>query len=326
MNPTLSHYRTGTDLPEVQTMFVLNRGGIGDFINWVPAITWAIENHPNIMGYIITPPYFADLARYWFQKFEPRFFVEVCADLTQLKELHSGEYQVHTPSNFESARAISHHLMDLGFIYFCNIDGAPHNVTLPQIKRGDTDENTFYPEEPFAVVLTESVFGVRTLPVSTINGIISYCRSKEIRPVFLGRKDYGAGVTTREHVRGSIDFFKGIDYRNETSLLGAAQIMSRAKFVVGLDNGLLHLACCTSVPVVFGFSNVDPSHRIPRRREGEKTLIVTPPESLACRFCQSNMRFLPRWDFKNCFYQDMKCCETLTADLFIEKIEKILEG
>jgi ADP-heptose:LPS heptosyltransferase len=193
----------------------------------------------------------------------------------------------------------------------------------------DTYQNTVDPgtytstQKIYAVITTNAVTEVRRLPSKTINELIEYFLSKNITPVFLGKKEMH--TTHRSSASDDINFHKGIDLREKTSLMEAACVLANAKIVVGLDNGLLHLACCSDVPIVFGFSTINPSMRIPIRHNNAKIAIVAPPEALKCRYCQTNMKYLVGHDFAHCLYKDIRCAETLTSQIFIiQAIESII--
>lgn len=324
MKTEAKHFRPGTRLPEHRIAFVLNAGGIGDYIHWTRAIQWAVSEHKNLSGFVVTPTFFADLARLWFAEYAPRFSVKVCDDLSRLQEdpeMHG--VGMRFPTAYESMNAIGWHLFPLGFAYYGSTDRVPPEWnTLPPI-RGDEAVSPIYAKlHNYAVITVNATSPVRTLPSQTVNEIALWLRSRGVTPVFLGKRsllgDYGAETPE------GINFSLGVDLREKTNLVEAAVVMARAKAVVGLDNGLLHLACCSSVPVVFAFTTADPRHRVPPRQKGAKTVVITPPESLSCRFCQSNMKFLIGHDFRNCVYGDTLCCKLLTSDPFITALERII--
>lgn len=123
----------------------------------------------------------------------------------------------------------------------------------------------------------------------------------------------------------------GLDLIDKTTVLQAANIMSGALAVVGVDNGLLHLAGCSKVPIVAGFTTVSPDIRLPYRDGvlGKDCYVVTPPATLACRFCQQGTNFLYGHDYRNCLYKndsalDRLCTKSITADRFIHHLEIIL--
>lgn len=155
-----------------------------------------------------------------------------------------------------------------------------------------------------------------------------YCKSIGYEVVFLGKKHTETGVehNITGYLNDQIDFSAGINLMDKTSLLEATKIIAGAKFLIGLDSGICHLGGCTDTPLIVGFTNVEPKYRLPYRYNSQeyKTYPVVPPESLACRFCQSNFCFTYSHDFKTCYYQDYNCIKQLTPALYIEQIERCL--
>ena len=239
--------------------------------------------------------------------------------------MNDGKIPLRIPSGSESANACGFHLLQLGFTYYGNIDRIPKDrAQLPRISGYEADIAKFgLDPSGYVVVTTEATTPVRTLKSSVINEIVQSVKDRGLQPVFLGKKDL------REDYKATSDdgiITDGVlDLREKTTLVEAAVVLSKAKAVIGLDNGLLHLACCSDVPVIFAFTTVDPRHRIPPRPPGAKTISIVPPEKLSCRFCQSNMRFLIGHEFSNCIYGDLKCVETMESKTFIAALDNILE-
>lgn len=316
---TSPHLRPETEREPMELAFILSRGGLGDFIHWTTAIQYAIESNNHIRGLVATPAYFADLARHWFAPYYNRFKVYVYneANLANDPVLTKMKRRFH--SKFDSFTSVQHHLLTVGFGIYAQIDNPPKEwQRLPRIEH---QAATRYVTGDYVVVTTEATSKVRTLPAETINKITEWLIAHDIKPVFLGKKNL-----TEHYKSGSSDMINTegvVDLREKTELLSAAYILSQAKAVVGLDNGLLHLACCSDVPVAFAFTSVDPRHRIPPRSANAKTITITPPEDLKCRFCQSNVRFLEH-DFRNCLYGDELCCKLMTAEPFIKALEELL--
>jgi ADP-heptose:LPS heptosyltransferase len=149
-------------------------------------------------------------------------------------------------------------------------------------------------------------------------------------PLFLGKAATKVDPTRTlkgEYVEG-INFEKGVDLRDKTNLLEAAKIMKESSLVVGLDNGLLHLAACSDVPIVMAFTNVEPRHRMPYRHDvlGWEVYPIVPDEKIECRFCQSQMKFAFDQNFAYCYYDDYKCIQNLTADKYINQINEALKN
>lgn len=151
----------------------------------------------------------------------------------------------------------------------------------------------------------------------------------------------GAGHVIIGNFKPEINYSAGINLINKTNLLEAHKIISCSKTLIGVDNGLTHLAqTIPGFPVVIGFTSVKPMHRMGYRDGvlGKDVYSVVPPESLICRFCQSNMQFTyfisenPRkqHDFKYCYYKErnedtqIQCVNQLKPELYIKELEKIL--
>lgn len=317
----LPYFRDRSQLNEISISFAYNSGGIGDYIHWTTALQWIIETHNYISGRIVAPGYFVDLARLWFGKYSPRY------EVIESNSLESDPVvlglSLRVPSPTESINACGFHMLQLGFGYYAGIDLIPTGwAKLPEIRGDEADVTKFGLPENYAVVTTEATSETRRLPAKTINEITDNLIRRGVTPVFLGRselaKDYRAKSV------GTLSLHGIVDLREKTNLVEAAVILSRAKFVLGLDNGLLHLACCSNVPVIFAFTTVDPRHRLPPRLKETKTLVIVPKDELKCRFCQSNMRFLIGHHFDRCLYGDSICCAMIRAKDFISAVDTIL--
>jgi ADP-heptose:LPS heptosyltransferase len=152
------------------------------------------------------------------------------------------------------------------------------------------------------------------MPSYAFNGLVDYTISKGITPVFIGKRDFalkGKENNYFANVGEEMDFSKGIDFREKTTLLQAVEIIKGAKFILGIDNGLLHFAGCTETPIIFGHTITEVKHRSVRRPKGTVINLALTKESLPCSGCQSNMRNIIGHKFKNCIYDDYKCLDLL---------------
>jgi ADP-heptose:LPS heptosyltransferase len=105
-------------------------------------------------------------------------------------------------------------------------------------------------------------------------------------------------------------------------LIEALAIINKASLLVGVDNGLMHLAACgeNGTPIVGGYTTINPEYRdLPNLRES-----IEPDEELSCRFCQSKYNFAFLHDFRTCMYGDLKCVSQMTAGKFIKASAKVL--
>lgn len=324
MTVNYPNLRPNTKLPRQEIGFVFNCGGMGDYIYWVTAIDWAITNHPHLYGTICAPRYFVELAEYWFKKHVGRFTVRAYDKIETDPYLQDESKFYLAPDDRQLHKSTGAHLLNIGFQYYANLDKVPSGwAKLPRIEKDTADITKFNLPPKFAVITTEATSPIRKLPAETINGLTKYARENNITPVFLGKKDLHHDYRATHD--SNIKTENVIDLREKTTTLEAATILANALYVVGLDNGLLHLAATTDTKVIMGFNTVDPRHRVPPREISNSTIAVTPPEDLKCRFCQSHVRYILGHNFHYCLYQDPQCLDYLNAPSFINAIEKILE-
>ena len=97
--------------------------------------------------------------------------------------------------------------------------------------------------------------------------------------------------------------------------------MDSAIAVVGADTGLIHLAACTDVPIICGYTTVDPDLRMPYRHNelGWNLTPITPPKS-DCRYCSSSL-FLNNVNFNECLQKEYQCIDSLSAEAFINELK-----
>lgn len=315
-------YRSGTQVGETRISLIFNSGGIGDYINWVTPIRYAIKSNPHISGYIVTQPYFADLAHFWFDDFDPRFIVREVETDDFIKLDFVQETAAICPNAQQYASACSHNLFDLGFIYYCQIDRAPLGwETLPSVTGDEVPLGHLGLPRDYVVVTPNATADNRRMTPECINGLLSYFKLKGLTPVLLGKRELASDY--RATSEGGLDLTDCLDLREKTSLREAACVMAKSRLTVGLDNGLLHLASCGPSPVAWVFTSVDPRLRLPPRPDKAKTISIAPSDNLACRFCQSRMRYIIGHKFSNCLYGDNLCVTELRASYIIKSLEQL---
>lgn len=317
----MNSFRTGTERLPQRIGFAYNAGGIGDWINWTSAIQFAIEEHPHLSGKVGAPPHFIDLARLWLSQYAPRFeVVEIRS--SDFREM--GDLPCRIPDANQYANTCSMPTFPLGFIYYAQTSKIPpawkklpeirgDEVRLPDVFRGGLD---------YVVITPSAIVANKRLKAAAINELSEWLRSQNIWPVFLGKREVAP-----DHKGGTEEGLKtelGFDMLDRTTLPEAACIMANARAVIGLDNGLLHLAACSQVPIAWAFTTADPRWIIPPRPAGAKTLVLTPPESLECRFCHNRMLFTLGHNFRNCIYGDNLCTETYDGKTLIRAAEQVL--
>ena len=193
----------------------------------------------------------------------------------------------------------------------------------------DIEVKSFNLPKKYAVIPTGFTAEVREMIPEAVNGLSKWLNKQAITPVYLGKSNspLGSGKAINPTFKEGIDYSLGLDLRDQTDLLQSAKIISNAEVIIGLDNGLLHLAGMTQTPIVAGFTTLTPEHRIPYRHNtlGWKCSMVVPDQRLTCRFCQSNTHFILGHDYRKCFYEDYVCTKSMTADVWIEATKKLME-
>lgn len=303
--------------PAFPIQFYINQGGIGDFIYMVVAITYCIENYSHISGTVVAPHFFYDYAVLWLKKYAPRFRV-----------LKSPDFDPHIPIleprlHGCQPNAAGFHLLETAFQQFNNSPIPPGWFKMPEINGDEADISRFNLPEEYVVITTEATAENRRLEGQAVNELADYLLDVAKVPmvVYLGKNKIAGGYSSTSPVGCK---FRGKDLRNKTYPLEAAAILAKAKCVIGLDNGLLHLAACSMVPVVAAFSNVNPKTRMFYRRPGALTYIVVPPEG-TCRYCFTQERFTSQ-SADYCYTARFDCTKSITGESLIKGYEAITKG
>lgn len=308
--------------PQTKTVnFVFMNGGVGDHVASLTAIDYIAKQYPWIKVLLWVPDFLVELAR------------NVLPESVNTRSYSNMKYQ-YDPSKATKTTewdAITSpmkiHCVDYAFLKLC--DEIPSieyknylkldltNIPIPMV--------TF---TKYVVITTGYTAKVREFPASSINNIAKYVKSKGYEVVFLGQNQTETG--TQHKIKGqfdsSVDYTNGINLIDKTSLLQAAAIMHSAAAVVGVDNGLMHVAGLTQTPIIGGFTTVSPEIRWPIRwnQLGWNCYPVVP--EVHCKFCQEKTNFLFGHDYRNCLYKDNLCTSQMTADKFIKHLEGILDG
>lgn len=118
-----------------------------------------------------------------------------------------------------------------------------------------------------------------------------------------------------------------LDLREQTTVLQARDVLGHAEAVVGIDGGLLHLACTTDVPVVMGLTNTRVDCRIPVRYgiHGWRFGAVV-PRDVPCQGCQSNWTLVFGYDFRTCHYKDYACVTNMSGDDLLAAMDGAIDA
>ncbi len=180
--------------------------------------------------------------------------------------------------------------------------------------------------EKYVVISATGVEPVRTLPVDTANKIIDYVLDKGYTPVFLGKQESDCGVGGLKIKADVIplNHHKGVNLINLTSLLESAKMIHEAKVYVGMDGGLTHVAGCTNVDIICGFTASNPNHVAPIRNGSQsyKFTAIEPDSGIRNRYYQTysgfkkgNFQRFEGWELVK---------QSMTPEKFITALEKIL--
>lgn len=324
-------YRTG---------YVLWCNGIGDFIVFARALQWIADNCPHIYGVIFCPGALVEYYRHLFAEkkhwsidaseiancIDPNWFhpqIQVLID-----PWRNGKTQFFT--------AQGAHPLDLGFAYYANMGHLqipPEYNNYPRVdlaRDGLSDLLGF--EADYAVITPGAVRNTGTVPGHNWNPILSHIKASGLTPVILGKSEvtegYGANLPPGIDLSGCANLW------DKTSLMQAAQVIQFARVVIGLDNGLLHLAGCTETPIVFGYNVTSVELRRPRRECGKIFDVFLTKEELACIGCVTDVKAHLNHEFNRaCLYEKfpehrMACVRKLFENggkRWIEKIEEALK-
>lgn len=308
-------------LPDTPIYIALNFGGMGDDIARLPALKYMLKENKHARVTLACGDFLVPIIEHFFKG-----QLEAIVPFSQMTPELMAKKWIQTQTEYFTPQKT--HLVKHAFSYICDtIDVPIEEMNYLQFDLGRLPDVTrFSLPTRYVVITTGYTAEVRRLPSTTVNEISSYLSSKNITPVYLGSKStFRGGIS--ESIEASfddgIDYSNGIDLRDQTSILEAAKVMSNSCAVVGLDNGLLHVAGCTSAPIIGAYTNALPIHRLPIRNNtlGFNCRVVTPP---GCFSCQSTIGFLPDQDYRNCVFPQLKCNDKLTANLFIQHLEELL--
>lgn len=314
-------YRPGTRFPEVNVNFLLNSGGLGDNICALQVMRFIKDTYPWVTPYLYVPDYFLPLAR----NMLPDLIVRPFSKLKkQFNESWAGRQ-----TRLKGHDSLSTHLVDYNFNCLAN---KQVDVKYKNYLKLDTEfikiEQFNLPKE-YVVITTGFTANIREFLPEKVNAIVNYLNERNISVVFLGSKQTSTGMPGVADIIGSfnekIDYNKGIDLIGKTSLLEAGKIISQSKCMIGLDNGLMHLAGCTEVPIIGAYTSVAPHLRLPYRHNELGWNCYTVIPTCEDRFFQSDIDFLFDVDLRNCYYGDYQMTKSLLIEDFLKHLETILK-
>lgn len=311
--------------PKTKTInLMLLDGGVGDHIASLVVVNYILQQYPWITPLVWMPDYLVELAR---NLLPIDTYIKGFSDM---KGLYDPSKPTKTTKWDGHTSPMKIHLIDYAFLRLC--DENPSIEYKNYLRLKCLSKALLVLPDKYVVLTTGFTADVREWPASEINKTANYLLSKGYMPVFLGETQTKTGGVhiIQGTFKEEIDLNLGINLIDKTSLLQAAAIMNSAKAVIGVDNGLLHLAGCTNTTIISGYTTVKPEIRLPIRNNivGSNCHAVVPDVELACSFCQQTTNFLYGHDYRNCLFKEApeknKCTTQMTADKFILKLETVL--
>lgn len=301
------YFREGQGLHPLVYNFIFMHGGMGDYICWSVAIRYIEQFYPHVMPKLFVADWCKDIIENFFNGTR----VEVY-DRSKFDDYYiDGSPVLGNIESNQLLNATGTHLVDLGFSYFLGRNPPPPEADLSYIPLDleSIDISHIELPESYCVFTPGATNMTRHMPVEAFNLLKDYCISLGVTPVFLGKAKLTPAYRT--NFKEGYDYTGGINLLDKTGVLEAGKIIAGARFILGVDNGLLHLAACTEVPIIFGYTITGPEMRRPIRKKGLTLDITVPHAELSCINCQENIRFIPGHRFTRCLYNDTKCCELL---------------
>lgn len=324
--------RPGFTLPPVTLRILSVAGGLGDQIARIPAYRFAVERHQHVSLIIYVQDFFLPLAEYLFK--HPRI---------EYRRLSEAPWAMPKPFiKFDQDRITSLHLHLTDQAFLMIMDQLPPDNEARQYPKAaplalsQELERMLTPRSQsdsskLLVFTVANTAPVRAWPGCYINELAKKVAQAGYTPVLVGSTEKlnvgveGDGIMG--YMPDGIDTSLFVDLTNRTTLLEVLGIIQRAKAVVGVDNGLLHLAHCTSTPVVMGFTTLRPEHRVPYREwPGGKAglysahgLTKAIEAEVPCKGCQSNgwaVKPNKDGDWRVCMFDDYACTLTMSSQRF----------
>ena len=310
--------------------FIFNDGGLGDFVNYSAATLWIAKNCPWVDGRIYTPRYLTPLMKDIHKDFPTWKAME---SENAFNTLEHKTCIVGTNLTFNGQNklkqlltCIGAHPIDVAYAYYAGSTPPPKDCLLPVL---DYPKNDLLIDQPYVVFPVGNTVDARKTTGVHLNPIIKYVRAQGFLPVFLGKKDLLMDGKQSTRFPEDIDYHYGMDLRDQTTIMEAAAIMQHAKFTIGLDCGLLHLAALMKdSKIIFGYNITSVEHREPRRNHGRHINISLTESELQCIGCQSKLKQIAKHKFSECLYGDSKCIDILFengSERWIKAIDEILK-
>lgn len=286
----------------------INWGGLGDCIARAPATKTLLESYPDVQFRFYVQPIGLELYNHWFSGYKNVDFIK------DLKEAVNETEPGHVKS-FDSTKTLGlgMHLVDHGYLAILE------RMPLPTDDKNYLSlEKIELPSPKNFVVLTPNyTAGNRTLADDQWEPLIDGILARGLEVHLCGSKLGLDPLKDKSEL-----LLKVTDMRNKhPSIVECAGYLANAKAVLGVDNGLIHVAACTEVPIVVAYTSQLPEYRIPIRKKGVIEVIAA---TSGCNGCEVKLRFIENFNFKYCYTKTLECVKTITAARLLSGLDKVL--
>lgn len=286
----------------------INWGGLGDCIARAPAVKTMLESYPNVKFRFYVQGIGLDLYVYWFSNYANVEFIK------NLNDVSGEEGPGHVKSfNGTKHHGLGMHLVDHGYLSLLE------RMPLPTDNKNYLSLNKFplYPNPKFVALTPNYTAGNRTLADDQWEPLIDGILSRGLEVHLCGSI---AGLDPLKNRQDLLDKVKDM-WNKHPSTLDCAEYLANAQAVIGVDNGLIHLAACTEVPIVVAYTSQLAAYRIPIREKGKIEVVsATSP----CNGCEVKLRFVENFNFKYCYTKTLECVKTITASRLLTALDKVL--
>lgn len=299
---------------------VLVDGGMGDMIGLLVSVDFLIRTNRRIRFHVWVPDYLTEFSKHVLPS------GSLVRAFSTAETLFNPDFLGLTSEWSTKHTPVRTHPVDYGFHVLADThiyDLAGKNYL--QIRPEKPPEKFELPLNYVCIVATASE-PVKAMPAATIAEVSEFARDRGFLPVYLGAERASVGVLNQA-VTGKVlgvDFSNGVNLINRTSLMEAAHVIAGARALIGLDGGLVHVAGCTDVEIVAGYTLVDPRHIAPIRKGSQthKFRVIEPPKTTPNRYFQTYNYFYPE-DYRT-FPGWESVVATMTPDKFIAALGAIL--
>ena len=323
------------------TMYVVNSNAIGDTVATLPILKDLINNYHKDGDYgIIALPQFRDL----FFFIDNDHFYDINQQLEFKKEYSIKKLNIAEPDKTayvvlpnqqpipiklggQYLEPLRIHLSQYAGLQFSkkiyDISECSY-LTYPINKqRNEEILDKFKIDFSKCVLINLTYRGAtRIIPEETLIAFCNYIKEKGFYPLFVGKTETPDYVNDAPYKNTKFDTSIGLDLRDKTTLEEMIYVIHNSHSIIGVDNGLIHLASMTNTPIIASYTSCSPETRCPVRFGKLGGGIEIIEADAECRYC-SDKWLIDGHDFNNCYYATNACCNSLNLEKFVKAFNKL---